>query len=294
MTAAPDPASPSRRAAEREQGGAPGGAGLFPAARRFLPAERLDDWRIVADYAAALRAVVDHPALEPARKEARLKALADAIEGEAAGAEGDAALRAALTLRHLLESRGLTLQDPWQMLQAAGQDIRKTSYADWSDLIAWCRYWAAPMGRMGHRLAGGDDGGLVGAESFAMATQLLYLAEQAATHQRWLGRVYFPVRWFQEAGADPSDLMAARATPALRTVFSRLIGEVQQLLAVSAGLYRFLPGVRIRIAAAVAHAEARAWARQLARSDPLANPGRGGGAAGIRAIAAGMARGLLS
>ncbi len=275
----------------REDGGA---LPLFPAAARFLPGPLADNFRILADYAGALRAIADHPALDKARKEARLKAVADAIEGTKAPQDGDDAVRAALTLRHLLESRGLDPQPAWRMLQAAGQDISKTAYPDWSDLLTWCRFWAAPMGRMTFLLADGEADAVESSESLAIAVELLFLIEQAPAHYRWLGRVYLPERWFKEADAEQTQLGQAQPAPALDQVFARALDEAGRLLDASDGLHRRIPNRRLRIAAATAHGEARAWAACLARPGPLAGVSRPGSGARFGAACAGIWRGLSS
>ncbi len=293
MSSAPSPKpGPAPSRAGREAGAA-GERVLFPLACRWLPPEVADNFRILGAYAAALRAVADHPALEPARKEERLKALAGVLQGESASEGIDPGLRAALNLRHLLESRGLDVQDPWQMLQAAGLDVTKSRYPDWSDLLAWCRYWAAPVGRMAYRLAGGAGPGLERAESFAIGAEILYLVEQAPAHQRWLGRVYLPERWFREAECDPAELSAARSSPGLKRVFARAAGEALRLVEHGAAARGDFPGRRLRIAAATAEAEVRAWARRLVRGDPLAGPLRPGSGAEFAIRIAGLARGFL-
>ena len=299
MSAPPGPGSHRQNGGGQSAAGHPpdraaGGASLFPAAFRTLPGELADSFRILGDYAAALRAIADHPALDRSRKEGLLEAVARAIEGADGFEANDDAVRAALTLRHLLQSRDLAIRDPWQMLQAAGQDIEKAAYPDWSDLLTWCRFWAAPLGRMAFSLAGGSEHGLAKAESFAIAIELLHLVEQAPAQHKWLGRVYLPARWFKEAGSEPSELAGASAPVGLNRVFARAIGEAGQLLAASGGLYRHLPTRRLRIAAATAQGEAHAWARTLARADPLGGTKRPDGTARLMASLAGVLRGLAS
>ena len=267
---------------------------LFPTAALFVPGALADNLRILGDYAGALRAIADHPALDKARKEARLKAVADAIEGTDAPHDGDQAVRAALTLRHLLESQEIDPQPAWRMLQAAAQDISKTAYPDWSDLLTWCRFWAAPMGRAGFLLAGGQPDGTDKSESLAIAVELLFLIEQAPAHYRWLGRVYLPDRWFREAGADPSELAQAQPTPALGDVFHRALDETRGLLDASSGLHRYFGARRLRIAAATAHGEARAWAAHLSRMGPLVGGGRPARRARFGILLSGILRGLSS
>ena len=180
------------------------------------------------------------------------------------------------------------------MLQAAGQDINKTAYSDWSDLLSWCRFWAAPLGRMAFSLAGGHDSGLARAESFALAIELLHLVEQAPAQHRWLGRVYLPARWFREAECEASDLAAAAATPGLKSVFARTLAEAGQLLAASNGLHRHLPTRRLALAAATAQSETRARVRALGRGDPLKGIPGPGGPASVKAALCGILRGLAS
>lgn len=273
-----------------------GGAGRtpFPLATGRLPPELADNARILADYARELRAIADHPALQAERKQDRLQALAAAIRGESASGGIDDGLRAAHTLRHLLDSRGFDFQDPWQMLQAASLDISKSSYPDWSDLLAWCRYWAAPMGRMVFRLAGGGDQGIGQAESFAIGAEVLFLVEHAPAHHRWLGRVYLPDRWFRDAGCDTGALGAGKASPELRQVFVRAVGEARRLINAASGIGASLPTRRHRVAAATARAEALAWAGVLERGDPITGVRGPGFVARMGIGLAGMLGGMRS
>lgn len=294
MTAPAGPGEARRAPSDAGAAGpGPGSRPILPMAVRRLAGADADHLRILGDYAEALRAIADHPALDAPRKEARLKTVAAVLESGGPAAGEDGAARAALTLRHLLESREIDLRAPRQMLQAAGQDVAKTSYPDWSDLLAWCRYWAAPMGRLGLRLAGGDGKEAEAhGEAFATALALLYLVERAPLQYRWLGRVYLPQRWFRDAGAAPGDLGSGTSTAALRQVFARALDEAGRLLVQCRGLHRGFPMRRTRVAAATAHAEARAWCRALTQGDPLAETCRPGRGARARVAIVGALRGL--
>lgn len=294
MTASPSPGPGAGPGALSATGGSGGHRALFPLACSRLPPELQDNLRILSDYAATLRTIADHPALEPARKEERLKALAAAIQGESGEGAADPGVRAALNLRHLLESRNLDMRDPWQMLQSAGLDLTKSRYPDWSDLLAWCRYWAAPMGRMVLRFSGGDDNALDKAAGFAIGAELLFLVERAPVHYRWLDRVYLPQRWFRKAGCDMDALGAARASPELRQVFIRAVGEARRLIDSAAGLEGAFPTRRHRIAAATARAEALAWAGALERGDLIAGVSGPGFVVRIGIGMAGMLGGMRS
>jgi phytoene/squalene synthetase len=259
---------------------------------RLLPEAARADVAVLFRYLAALRAIADHPALAPERKEAALAAVAAALEGRAAmagaaGGTGNAGVEAARSLASRLEARGIDLRPARLILQAAEQDLRKARYRDWSELLAWCRFGAGPAAALAVGLAGGDSDPAEKAESTGIALQLIDCVGRAGLHYRWLGRVYLPERWFAEAGARIEDLGRPRADSALMAVFRRALDQAGTLLADGGGAAASLPGFRLRAAAFAALAGARREARALARGDPLAGPrpsGRGGHLAAAAAI----------
>src|SRR5277367_4656828 len=85
--------------------------------------------------------VADHPALSPAEKLRRL----DEVEASLTGA-GDA-VPAAVALKRALGERGLSDRHMLDLLTAFRRDAVKTRYADWDELMDYCRYSAAPVGR---------------------------------------------------------------------------------------------------------------------------------------------------
>lgn len=233
----------------------------------------------LAAYARGLRSIADHPSLDATRKEERLKAVARAFEDGDAEPQSDPAVGAARALAAQLAAAGMDVQGPWRMLQAAGQDLSKRRYADWSDWLAWCRYWAAPMGRMAVAFIGGDGGAQARAESFAIAIQLLHTAAEARSQYRWLDRIYIPERWFRDAGASPEALGENAPSLALGAVYARIGAQAEELLG-SAGY----PGAgmapfRLRWALASLGIEARARARDLGRGRIARSPS---GAARLR------------
>ena len=253
--------------------------GLLPAsftapnlmASRFLDADQKCDFLVIANYARALRAVADHPALDGAAKEARLKAVADVFEDapETVSPASDDAVTAAIALKALLVARGLDERPAWQMLQAAGQDITKTRYPDWSDTLIWCRFWAAPQARLGFGLLGADEDTIQRAERFGIAIQLMTSMENARSHFVWLGRVYLPERWFRDAHTTVEALGDTTSTAALKMVFARGAAQVLDLLKSSGPLCPMMPTRRLRIAIALLEMQSEALAYAYASNDVL-------------------------
>ena len=226
-----------------------------------------DDLAVLFRFVAAARAVADHPALSIERKEAALAALASPFDATAAAGTADAAWTApAQALADLLARRGIDSRAAWQILQAAGQDLRKTRYRDWSDLLMWCRFSAAPVGALALHILDGDATATKAAESLALAVQMTEIVRRAPSHYRWLGRVYLPERWFAEARGEMADLGFQRMSPPLRVVLGRALEQGRALMDDARDLARAFPQWRRRAAIAALRLELRAEWAALARS----------------------------
>ena len=52
-----------------------------------------------------------------------------------------------MALHAVLQARGLTDRHALDLLEAFRRDVTKRRYADWAELMDYCRYSAAPVGR---------------------------------------------------------------------------------------------------------------------------------------------------
>jgi phytoene/squalene synthetase len=240
---------------------------------QFLDEPARADLSVLFRFIAAVRAVADHPALSPERKEAALAALAAPFGAKVEPAQADDTWKApAVALADLLAIRGIDSRPAWHILQAAGQDLRKTRYRDWSDLLTWCRFGAAPAGALVARLLGADDATAKRAESLAIAVQLVEIVNRASSHYRWLGRIYLPQRWFTEARGVPADLGFHRRSPALKTVLGRALDQATTLIEDAKSISKGFGDWHRRAAAAAQVLELRAEIRALARADTQEAP----------------------
>ena len=100
------------------------------------------------------------------------------------------------------------LQD---LLSAFRQDVTVTRYANWADVLDYCRRSANPVGRLVLRIAGYDDPALDRA-SDAVCTALQLTNSGRISQIDWRrGRLYVPREIWQPAGARDDDLDAAPA-----------------------------------------------------------------------------------
>ena len=86
--------------------------------------------------------IADNPELTPEDKLRRLDRMADILEGAPGGDSP-----AALAMRASLAETRTTAQHCHDLLKAFRLDAVKSRYRDWDDLMAYCRYSAAPVGR---------------------------------------------------------------------------------------------------------------------------------------------------
>ena len=113
--------------------------------------------------------VADHATLSADRKLALLDGLGDALCGRAPPDP------LAEPLRLALRERGLGPQHALDLLDAFRLDVRKNRYADWGELIDYCRLSAMPVGRFVLDVHGEDKALWPASDSVCAALQVLSL-----------------------------------------------------------------------------------------------------------------------
>jgi squalene synthase HpnC len=236
-------------------------------------------------FARAADDIADDPALDAEAKVAALEASDRAL---ATGEEGPPE---AVALRAVLLERRLALDHPRHLLQAFLADARGRPCRTWSDLVAYCRFSAAPVGRFLLDLHGEDAALWPASDALCTSLQILNHLQDAADDWRDLRRLYVPKAWLDEAGLTERELLAPALSPALRGVYDRLLDRVDQLNVQAAPLAA-LRDRRLRMEAAGIRAVARLLARKLRRRDPLVARVSLSAFDKLLALAAGLAAGI--
>lgn len=258
----------------------------FPVASFLIAPHRRP--AVLAFYAFAREAddVADDPARTPEAKLAELDAFDRAIVA------GDAGPASALALRAVLLDHGIALDHARHLLQAFQADARGRPCRSWSDLIAYCRFSAAPVGRFLLDLHGEARDAWPASDALCTALQILNHLQDAQADWRDLRRLYVPRDWLVQAGLSESDLLAPTLGPELRGVYARMLDRVDELNLQARQLPRSLKDRRLRMEAAGIASIGRHLAGRLRRNDPLATrvaPSKLGKAAALlRALAAGI------
>lgn len=239
----------------------------FPVGSWLLPARLRGHIASFYAYARAIDDIADDPDLEPQEKIARLDRFARAVAGNETG---DPALRKAHEIRRSLKETGVTHRHCVDLTRAFKQDAVKLRYDDWDDLMGYCNFSAAPVGRYLVDLHGQPSSAYPASDALCNALQVLNHLQDCGDDYEALNRVYLPQDWMSEAGGEVDDLAGTRSTPALRQVMDRCLDATGQLLVLARTLPGQLRNLRFAMEAAVIVAIADKLCAELRRRDPLA------------------------
>lgn len=220
-----------------------------------------------AFYAFARNAddIADSAALSAAQKIERLDIMEEVLMGRRAEGSPSAA-----RLRESLAQSGVAAIHARELLVAFRQDATRNRYADWADLMDYCRYSAAPVGRYVLDLHGEDQESWAASDALCAALQVINHVQDCAGDLRSLDRCYIPNDWMAAAGTGVDDLARDETVPAMRAVFDQMLAATDRLNAQAAALPGLVRARRLRVETAIIARLARRLTARLQAGDPLA------------------------
>ncbi|MGE5546374.1 MAG: squalene synthase HpnC [Solirubrobacterales bacterium] len=242
------------------------GGESFPVASFLLPTAVRRQVMAFYRFARTADDIADDPALEPEDKLARLDALEEALEGRGR----TPAAAPALALREAVEADALLLYHAAQLLQAFRRDAVWDHCRDWSDLMTYCRFSAAPVGRFLLDLHHESPETMFPADALCAAHQILNHLQDCGTDYRALGRVYIPRDWLLARGIGNEEFRGDAVGPDLRAVMDLMLEGVDALIERAAPLPGLIADRRLRLEAAATLAVAERLSALLRNGDPLA------------------------
>lgn len=247
----------------------------------------------VAAYYAFARAaddIGDNPLLDADEKIRRLDRFAYAL-----GDPRSEDVPSAIPLRETLMDTGVSSAHALDLLTAFKQDAVKLRYASFSELMDYCRYSAAPVGRFLLDLHGETQSAWEANDALCAALQILNHVQDCAKDYIELDRVYIPLDLMAKHGADPTHLSPEHeeSPPALRATLNELLDLTLPLIAKARELPSQINDKRLKINASIIVVIAEKLAKLLYRRDPLCDNVKLGAFAKAGAALQGFIRAFL-
>jgi squalene synthase HpnC len=207
--------------------------------------------------------IADHATLEPSAKLAHL----DLLEAELLG-KGDSQPEA-VNLRQALAERSMPPRHALDLLAAFRMDVDKLRYANWDELIHYCRYSAMPVGRFMLDVHGESTSTWAANDALCAALQINNHLQDCGKDYKNLNRVYLPLDALQEAGASVEQLALDKAPASLLQCLHALAARTEALLGEGKPLSAEVRDFRLGLEVSVIQAFAEKIVGLLKVRDPL-------------------------
>ena len=263
----------------------------FPVASRLIPARLRAHVHAFYLCVRAADDVADDGTRLPAEKTALLTAMDQTLQGLH---PADEVTRYAAAHRASALETGITVEHARHLLQAFMMDVTKLRYRNWSELINYCLYSAAPVGRYLLDLHGEDERARPYTDALCIALQILNHLQDCKDDYLNLDRVYIPCDMLSEAGAGVEALAADRSSPQLRAALNRVLARTDELILKARLGPPLIRDRGLRLETAVIVAIAERLSARLKRDDPVAGRVELGGVENALCAIRGVWRGLTA
>jgi squalene synthase HpnC len=235
----------------------------FPVASLLLSAEHRPV--IMAFYRVARLAddVADHASATPKVKLKRLAEIEASLTGKSEAVPEARALRAALA------ARGLGWEHMLDLLEAFRRDVTKLRYDSWDELMDYCRYSAAPVGRFLLDVHGEARHAWPANDALCAALQVINHLQDCTKDYREIDRVYLPADVMAAHGASVEMLAQNAAAPAMTATINALARKTEALLAVSRPFASQVKDLRLAMEIGAIQRLAESLTARLRGRDPL-------------------------
>ena len=212
----------------------------FPVASILLPARLRQPVGVIYRFARTADDFADEGNLPPAERLARLEEYRDQLRRLERNQPAQSPLFDALA--GVVREYGLPLQPFFDLLDAFSQDVTKVRYADFAELLDYCRRSADPVGRlMLHLYDTARDGNLLQSDAICSALQLINFWQDIAIDFR-KNRVYLPQDEMARFGITESQIAAADAGGRWPELMRFQTARARAMLESGAPLAKRLPG----------------------------------------------------
>tara|TARA_A100001037_G_C15030325_1_gene580581 strand:- start:88 stop:906 length:819 start_codon:yes stop_codon:yes gene_type:complete len=238
----------------------------FPVTTIFIPLVLRKHVHLFYNCVRSADDIADSAKLTPKQK----TFLLTHIDGVLRGTEkSDKNSKSAFQHRQSAEETGVTVEHARHLLQAFMMDVTKSRYRNWSELINYCQYSAAPVGRYLLDLHGCEKNSQTGTDSLCIALQLLNHLQDCKIDYVSLNRVYIPEEFFKIHETDVTALEAKNTDIGLRRVLDKILIRTDELILVAKKEVWKISHRGLRFQTGVIIAIAEKLSEELRKRDPI-------------------------
>ena len=237
----------------------------FPVASLLISKKLRPHIHAYYNYARNADDIADDSALSIEEKMSRLDAMEHSLTSRQPSGSPSAE-----RLRESLSRSGVPDIHARELLIAFRQDVTKIRYENWAELMEYCRYSAAPVGRYVLDLHGESHETWSASDALCASLQVLNHLQDCAKDLKNLGRCYIPQDWLHAQGLTTDDVARTATSPALRVVFNQMLATTDDLNKQAASLPKLVKSRRLRMECAIICHLARRLTALLKQGDPLA------------------------
>ena len=213
----------------------------FPVASFLLPARLRDPVAAIYAFARSADDIADEGDTAAEERLRQLDVMAAELSAIESGRHSDSPMYAALadSIERYQLPTGL-LRD---LLSAFRQDVSKTRYADFGELMSYCRRSANPVGRLLLHLTGDNsERNLALSDAVCSALQLINFLQDIAQDYEENARIYLPGDEMQRFGVDENCIARRENSPSMRALVQFQVQRAAQLLRSGSPLGKHLGG----------------------------------------------------
>ena len=213
----------------------------FPVGSIVLPRRLRKPVHAVYAFARTADDIADEGNAEAAERLHQLDELKSELDRIAQGRKPQTALMQRLYNEAIVPFQ-LPLQPFYDLLAAFSQDVVKTRYENFGELIAYCRLSANPVGRiMLHLYGQTDEVSMAQSDGICTALQLINFWQDVAVDWQ-KGRVYIPHEDLQKFKVSEGQIAAGKADFAFQRLMAHECQRAFQMLKAGSPLGKTLKG----------------------------------------------------
>lgn len=235
----------------------------FPVASALIARKHRPIVLAFYNFVRAADDIADSPKLTPDEKIAGLDRFEAALLGK------DDAIEVAKPLRAALTERKMSARHPLDVLYAFRMDATKKRYANFDELMHYCAYSAAPVGRFVLDVHGESESICPANDALCSALQIINHIQDCGDDYRELDRVYIPQDSLARHGTDVTALAAPKASANMLGCLHELAIRTQILVDEGRKMSPQVKDLRLALETAVIGRLAQTLVALLKKRDPL-------------------------